>query len=126
MSKELSPLPSMDSLFSEIDDLSERIAELEQQNLALAAAIEAKDVALQAEYDYQSLNYEGEIASWIVDGLAINPSPDLLAKRDQMRDAALLALLDSCADMLPPCGLRDKVHAVISESGEWNPILEIK
>lgn len=111
---------------SKLSKANTRIKELEQQNLALAAAIEAKDVALQAEYDYQSLNYEGEIASWIVDGLAINPSPDLLAKRDQMRDAALLREVSRLTIITNDVFNKVRSLAVISEAGEWNPILEIK
>ena len=77
---------------------------LEQQNLALAAAIEAKNAALQEVADLigessgvYGLHLNGDPAPWAVRGERVRVEGDWL---------------EFCAKA--------------RESGEWNPILEVK
>ncbi len=59
------------------------------------------------------------------DVLKAGPSPDLLAKRDQKRDAALLrALKKHTGREETKIWLEDNAEAI--ESGEWKPELEMK
>jgi len=113
------------------------LAKLKQQAFALAAAIEVKNVALDGvisagEGDDEEAWYPSIAKA--AKARTIQPSPDLLAKRDQRRDAALLRSLawavktkhmnfqgdnwysENCVNAL----------AKARESGEWNPELEVK
>lgn len=114
---------------------------LEQQNLALAAAIEAKNAALQEVADLigessgvYGLHLNGDPAPWeeleqggrferltsLHDALVLNPSPDLLAKHDATLIRAVRGeRVRVEGDWLEFC-------AKARESGEWNPILEVK
>jgi len=105
-----------------------RIAELEQQNLELLAAIEA--VQIDAE---ECLDFD-ECTAMLVPidtyHALIEPAADLLAKRDQRRDAALLRKLSETFRKKENWGI-DPVHYLLRlaserESGEWKPELEVK
>lgn len=110
--------------------MAARIAELERLNTELAAAIEVKDAALSELVDLMEDFYAGKYrpdsftSQPARNALSLSP-PDLLAKRDQMRDAALLRFLASKT--------RKSAHAAEIEaiakrrkSGEWEPELEVK
>lgn len=102
------------------------IAELEQQNLELAAAIEA--VQIDAE---ECLDFDECTAMLIpIDTYhaLVEPAADLLAKRDQKRDAALLRATRNAGPIFTTSLIATAVErlAAARESGEWNPELEIK
>lgn len=66
--------------------LGEKVLALEQQNLALAAAIEVKDAAIEARLNpcgcFSGCEFcNGKIT--LEEALAVKPSPDLLAERDR-------------------------------------------
>lgn len=98
-----------------------RIAELEQQNLELLAAIEA--VQIDAE---ECLDFDERTAMLVpIDTYhaLIEPAADLLAKRDQRRDAALLRKLSETFRKKENWGI-DPIHYLLRlasecESGEW-------
>lgn len=132
-----------------LEGYAERAEELEQQNLALAAAIEVKDAALTklrshvgdpANFDcygteedlakfLQRVKLNEDAAIVQADAaIALNPSTDLLAKRDQKRDAALLRATRNTGPIFTTSlvGMAVERIAAARESGEWNPELGVK
>lgn len=100
---------------------------LEQQNIALAAAIEQMQGQLLfcSEYleDCANSPYNAAQCRKVAQ---LQPSPDLLAKRDQMRDAALLREVSRLTIITNDVFNKVRSLAAAREAGEWNPILEIK
>lgn len=80
-----------------LEGYAERAEELEQQNLELAAAIEQMQSQLLfcAEYleDCANSPYNAAQCRRVAQ---LQPSPDLLAKRDQRRDAEVAELRRHC------------------------------
>ena len=116
-----------------VESLSDYAMGLEQQNLELLAAIERKrfqaqelmgvvaDVEAGTGFDKVCL----ETVKRVIGVLREDASIDFLIQRDQRRDAALLRLAArkflSCESWYAA-----ELSAKARESGEWNPILEVK
>ncbi len=97
---------------------------LEQQNIALAAAIEAVEIDAEECLDFDECT---AMLIPIDTYLAlVEPAADLLAKRDQMRDAALLREVSRLTIITNDVFNKIRSLAAAREAGEWNPILEIK
>lgn len=101
-----------------------KVRKLEQQNLELLAVIEVKDAAIGGMFG-PTRDLRSDRFDILSHALLATPSTDLLAKRDQRRDAALLREVAGIAyseqSYKTIRQLADK-----RESGEWKPELEVK
>lgn len=104
-----------------LSTLSSKVLELERQNTEMAAAIEA--VRIDAD---ECLDFD-ECTAMLVPldtyHALVEPAADLLAKRDQWRDAALLREIQRVWG-IPGYSIELQQIAELIESGEWAPYIK--